>query len=80
MKHFQLAEWVDYARGLAPEKEDMAAHLREGCRRCQAVARWLTCVNSIAETEAASRVPEGTLERANAIYGNSRCQAKSRTN
>jgi hypothetical protein len=70
VKHYQLAEWVDYVRGLAPEREQLAmtAHLTGGCRRCQSMARWLTRLNTIAEADARYRMPEDALEVASAIY------------
>jgi len=38
MKHFDLTNWTDFARGCAtePDRAGMDAHLASGCRRCHA--------------------------------------------
>lgn len=70
MKHYQLSDWVDYVRGVAPEEEQipMTAHLGRGCRRCLGLARWLTRLNTIAEADACYHMPVEALELACAIY------------
>ena len=38
MKHFDISEWTDFARGCAavPDRAAMEAHLASACRRCDA--------------------------------------------
>jgi hypothetical protein len=38
MKHFDVTNWTDFARGCAtePDRAGMTAHLASGCRRCSA--------------------------------------------
>ena len=39
MKHYGIAQWVDFARGVTPEPEGsmMREHLAAGCPECRQV-------------------------------------------
>src|SRR5687768_2674534 len=55
MKHFDINEWTDFARGVAADADRAAmdTHVRQGCRRCQAT---LDLVNKVvASTRADSQ-------------------------
>jgi hypothetical protein len=55
MKHFDITEWTDFARGVAEstDRAAMDAHLLSGCRRCRATLGLMKQV--IASTGAISR-------------------------
>ena len=55
MKHFDITEWTDFARGVAEntDRAAMDAHLLSGCRRCRATLDLMKQV--IVSTGASSR-------------------------
>jgi hypothetical protein len=68
MAHFDIAEWTDYVRGLAPPsaKEIMARHLESGCESC---ARLVALIGRVlAERAAEPMVPEDLVRRAKAVF------------
>jgi len=70
MKHFNLWQWVDYARGLSGEvdRAAMDAHLSSGCARCSRTARTFRSVTAIAGGEAGNEPPEHAIRYAQAVY------------
>jgi hypothetical protein len=46
MKHFDISEWTDFARGIAsdPNRGVMEAHLDSGCRQCRSTVDLLSRV------------------------------------
>lgn len=69
MKHFSLAEWVDFAREAAPQaqNDEMQQHLK-GCNKCtQTLASWKTMVD-FAQTEKLYQVPEASVHMARAMF------------
>src|SRR5438045_900511 len=70
MKHFDIWEWTDYARGLTDgaHRSAMDAHLSSGCARCARTARTLHSVSAIAGGEAGLEPPEHAIRHAQAVY------------
>jgi hypothetical protein len=53
MKHFDITEWTDFARGLgaASQRAAQARHLADGCRRCTQLHNMLHGVVTAAQTQ-----------------------------
>jgi hypothetical protein len=70
MKHFNIWQWADYARGLAGEvdRSAMDAHLSSGCARCARTASTFSSVAAIAGGEAGHEPPEHAIRHAKAIF------------
>jgi hypothetical protein len=70
MKHFDIWQWADYARGLsgAVDRAAMDAHLSSGCARCARTASTFRNVSVIAGAEAANEPPEHAIRYARAVY------------
>ena len=63
MKHFQLQEWVDFARNMLTDeqKSEMQRHLDDGCRECRQSARLWTRVSTAAAQEKQYEPPASVL-------------------
>ncbi len=70
MKHFDISEWTDYARGLISDanRAAMEEHLASGCRRCERTADLLRKLVATAAAEARYDVPQYAIHCARAIY------------
>jgi len=70
MNHFEIAEWVDYARGLtgARGRAAMERHLSSGCVRCDKTSRILKLVATVAGEDAGYQPPFHVIHNARAIY------------
>ena len=70
MKHFNIWQWADYARGLADDidRSAMDAHLSSGCKRCTRTASTFRSVAAIAGGEAGLEPPDHVLRYARAVY------------
>jgi hypothetical protein len=70
MKHFNIWQWADYARGLAGgvDRSAMDAHLASGCARCARTASTFRSVAAIAGGEARHEPPDHAIRCAQAIY------------
>ncbi len=70
MKHYGIAQWVDYTRGLVPafEGSAMQRHLIEGCSECQELADFCSKVSDICHDMAAISVPEWVVRNARSIF------------
>jgi hypothetical protein len=70
MKHFEISEWADFARGLVPpsRREAMSGHLAAGCRKCRRTADVLREVAPLAAAESRYEAPEFAVHCARAIY------------
>jgi hypothetical protein len=68
MRHFDLGDWADFARGVVDEerKAAMNSHLDSGCDSCRKVANLWRHVNEIGRRESAYEPPEDTLRNAKA--------------
>lgn len=67
MKHYSMAAWTDYLRGLTQESDrtEMARHLNTPCPVCGRVVALLNAVN---ESEPPVQVPDTLVARALAIF------------
>ncbi|MDE3167684.1 MAG: hypothetical protein KGN36_17920 [Acidobacteriota bacterium] len=68
MRHFDTAEWADYARGVVqqPEKEAMERHLASGCEECTELAGLMRRVWE--ESRAEVSVPASLVRAAEAVF------------
>jgi hypothetical protein len=70
MKHYGIAEWVDFARGLMPEEDGvlMRDHLASGCPDCRQVAGFCERLTRICRSMAPHQAPDSAARRAQAIF------------
>jgi hypothetical protein len=68
MRHFELGEWADFARGVVDEerKETMNSHLESGCKSCGKVLKLWQRVSAIGRHTSAYEPPENTVRNAKA--------------
>jgi len=69
-RHFDIAEWADYARNLVPaEKQlEMQAHLEGGCPRCERVQHLFSKFALVAARERAIEVPRFAEHSVKALF------------
>jgi len=70
MNHFEVSQWVDFARGTArpAERAAMKAHLLTRCAKCGRTAGFLRRVTGIALAEGKYQVPEHVVREVRAIF------------
>jgi hypothetical protein len=70
MKHFGLAEWTDFVRGLVEKSARPALehHLASGCRKCRHTADLLRKLVMAARSDSQVQVPDYALRCARAIF------------
>src|ERR1035437_10199779 len=70
MKHFGIAQWVDFARGVTPEQERsiMREHLATGCLECRQVLDFYDKFARVCLALAPHRAPEAAVRNAWAIF------------
>jgi hypothetical protein len=70
MKHYGIAQWVDFARGVTPEQEGstMREHLATGCPECQQVVDFCDKLAHVCLALAPLRAPEAVVRNAQAIF------------
>ena len=70
MKHFDIATWTDFIRGLVDESARLAMerHLACGCRKCRHTADLLHKVAAAARNDSQVQVPDDVLRCARAIF------------
>jgi hypothetical protein len=68
-KHYDLAEWVDFARGLTcPAKQaQMEEHLAGGCSHCRQLAKFCVSFQKVSATMLTTMLPEQLTSRTPAI-------------
>jgi len=69
MNHYGIAQWVDLARGLAPENEQVAMqeHLATGCTHCKQIVEFCDRLARIC-AGMATRAPDFVVRRAREIW------------
>ena len=77
MKHFSLAEWADFARGLVEGERNaaMQSHLDDGCKQCGEARQMWGSVREAALREKSYQPPESLTKSVKAflpVYGRSR--------
>ena len=70
LKHFDIATWTDFVRGLVDESARLAMerHLACGCRKCRHTADLLHKVVGAARNDSQLQVPDYALRCARAIF------------
>jgi hypothetical protein len=70
MKHYGIAQWVDFARGIAPEtsRDAMRNHLTEGCSECGEMADFCRKLQVVSMQAASHPAPEWVVRSAKAIF------------
>jgi hypothetical protein len=70
MKHYGIAQWVDFARGLVSETDGVAmrSHLSEGCSECKEAANFWVTLNSLCQEMSASPVPDWVTGDAQSVF------------
>jgi len=70
MKHYGIAQWVDFARGVTPEQEGsiMGEHLATGCLECRQAADFCDKLARVCLAVAPLRAPEAVVRNARAIF------------
>lgn len=70
MKHFDLTEWAEFARGMVNEdtRSAMELHLASGCQKCGEYAATFRDFAAITATDANYELPRSAVGRAEAIY------------
>jgi hypothetical protein len=80
MKHYGIAQWVDYTRGLVPDLDGsaMQRHLSEGCSECQELADFCSKIGNICHDMAAISVPDWLVRQARTIFPAHKTEAPRR--
>jgi len=70
MKHFELAEWTDFVRGLVEKSARLPLehHLASGCRKCRHTADLLRKLVTAARNDSQVQVPDYALRCARAVF------------
>src|SRR2546427_12911263 len=70
MKHFELAEWTDFVRGLIEKSARLPLehHLASGCRKCRHTADLLRKLVIAAHSDSQVQVPDSALPRPRALF------------
>ncbi len=71
MKHFADDEWVDWARGTAPEEKRsaMQSHLDSGCTECRAAQMLWSRLAEVSAREKSYEPPADVVRAAKAAFG-----------
>jgi hypothetical protein len=69
-RHYEIDRWVDFARGLADERESSAMrnHLELGCSECGPFADFFTELSGVCRSMASCAVPDTVLHQAYRIF------------
>ena len=70
MKHFEIEQWLDFARGLSAAREAVAMeqHLSDGCKKCGALVRRLRRFVTGAAADAKYEIPDRAVYAACGIF------------
>lgn len=80
MKHYGIAQWVDFSRGLVPAVDGaaMQKHLADGCSECEELAEFCSKVSTICQDMATISVPEWVTRNARSIFPARKIEAPRR--
>ena len=67
MKHFDISEWTDFARGVAPNPAAMEGHVLAGCLRCRSTLDLVTRIVASTRADSGYAPPEHLVRWAKAI-------------
>jgi len=76
MKHYAIAQWVDFARALAPEQAAMRDHLAGGCAECRQSVDFWDNLAAVCRGMDGYEVPESVVRLARAIFHAQAAQPK----
>ena len=70
MKHYGIAEWVDFTRGVAAADQQRAIqdHLATGCEDCRANLQFYERLAQVCQRIGEAEVPVEVVERAKALF------------
>ena len=70
-RHFDITEWADYVRNVVTQEQhdQMLAHLRLGCSKCEKIHTLLSKFAGICRREAKYEVPRVAEQQAKALVG-----------
>jgi hypothetical protein len=70
MKHYGIAQWADFVRGVTPEQDSgmMREHLATGCPECRQVLDFCHKLARVCLALAPRRAPEAAVRNARAIF------------
>ena len=70
MKHYGIAQWVDFTRGLVPHEQrvEMQEHLTSGCANCRETLSFCDKLARVCRQMGTAEVPEYAVRRARAIF------------
>jgi hypothetical protein len=70
MKHFEIVQWVAFARGLVPESEGqrMREHLAAGCPECQGFFDFYNALAGVCRRMSRVNVPNAAVEGARSAF------------
>jgi hypothetical protein len=70
MKHYGVAEWVDFSRGLVSDEDglSMRSHLADGCSECEDLASFCDSLNGVRRQMETSVPPEWLVRNAKALF------------
>jgi hypothetical protein len=80
MKHYGIAQWVDFTRGIVPDLDGsaMQRHLSEGCSECQELADFCSKISNICQDMAAISVPDWLVRNARSVFPVRKAEAPKR--
>ena len=78
-RHFDITEWADYVRNVVTQEqhEQMLAHLRSGCSRCEKIQTLLSRFAGICLREAQYEIPRPAEQQVKALAGLARAPRRS---
>jgi hypothetical protein len=70
MKHYDVPQWVDFARGVMQglDVEAMRSHLAGGCSDCGETAQFYETLNQVCRTMVSNPAPDWAVRNAKAIF------------
>jgi hypothetical protein len=79
-RHFDITEWADYVRSVVTQEQhdQMFAHLRLGCSRCEKIHALLSKFAGICQREAKYEVPRVAEQQAKALVGLARAPRRGK--
>lgn len=79
-RHFDIADWADYARNLAPadKRGEMQAHLQAGCSRCEKLQQLFSKFAVACARESAFEVPKHAERSVKALFALGKESRRSR--
>lgn len=81
MRHFDLSQWADFARGVASDtaRAAMESHVLSGCHRCDTTLALMRRIVATVRAASEDTVPENVVRCARAISALQRPQKVSKT-